>query len=423
MNPRASRMLERHRGRETRSSLANPTPELLALFGCSNSLTASGKHVTPEIALTYTAVAACVNVLAETVAMLPFQLFERQDGEVKGRAVDHPLYNVLRMAPNPVMTAFRFREGMMMNLCTRGNAYAEIQRKDGVIVALWPLHPDTVRVKVDTLRTGLIYEITDPGTTIPRQVLQREMYHLRWRSQNGVMGLNPVAAAREAIGMGLALQENGANLFGQGTRPSGIVSHDGNPTKEQRDQFIETLRKSNEGVGNSGKNIITWGGWKWQAMSFTPEDAQFLETRKFQVEEIARMFRIPPHKIGHLEKSTNNNIEHQGLEFHTDSMMPWLVRWQEDTDLQLLTETERKQYYSEFLTAALLRGDYKSRMEGYQIAISNGIFSPDECRDFENHNPRNDGYGGRYLKQATLVYADEPSPAAGPIQPEPAQVN
>lgn len=372
--------------------------------------TAAGVDVSEDLALTYTAVYACVRVLAESVASLPAVLYRRRSDGGKERAVNHPLYRIVHDQTNDEMTSFEFRETMQGHLALWGNAYAQIQRNGGGGVAgMWPLRPDWVRVK--RAENGrLAYEYMRPDA--PVVLDEEQVLHLRGLSSNGLVGMSPIQQARQAIALGLASEEFGARFFGNGARPGIVLEHPGKLGPEAYERLKGSWTERHQGVANSHKVAILEEGLKVQTIGIPPQDAQFLETRKFQVTEIARIFRIPPHMLADLERATFSNIEHQAIEFVVHSLRPWLVKWEQRLNWKLLTKAERESYYFEFLVDGLLRGDIKSRYDAYSVGRQNGWLSANDVRDFENMNPI-DG-GDVYLVPLNMVEAGnppDPSPA------------
>jgi HK97 family phage portal protein len=368
---------------EIRSTLANPQSWLVEALGGGKA--ASGVTVNENTALKSTAVFACVRILAETVASLPLPVYRRLPGGGKERATDHYLYPLLHDQPNPEMTSFEFRETLMGHLALWGNAYAEIQRNGaGEVVALWPLRPDRMRVSRDD--QGLQYKYTLPdGTTAVLR--QRNIMHIRGLSGDGLVGYSPIRMAREAIGLALATEEFGARFFGQGSRPSGVLEHPGKLSKEAKENLRESWERMHSGLSGAHRIAILEEGMKWTQIGIPPEDAQFLETRKFQVTEIARIFRIPPHMLADLERATFSNIEHQSIEFVVHTIRPWLVRWEQAFKRDLFLPGEREIYFAEFLVDGLLRGDIESRYRAYATARQWGWMSANDVRELENMNP------------------------------------
>lgn len=356
--------------------------------------TASGKYVTERSAMQMTAVYCCVRILSEAVASLPLQFYRYTDDGGKEKAVEHPLYFLLHDEPNPEMTSFIFRETLMTHLLLWGNAYSQIIRNGkGEVVALYPLMPD--RMKVDRDEHGrLYYEYTvyDADDVDGRKGTDRvgrtvrlqphDVLHIPGLGFDGLVGYSPIAMAKNAIGLAIATEEYGSKFFANGAAPSGVLEHPG--TIKDPSRVRESWQATFGGSGNANKIAVLEEGMKYTPISISPEQAQFLETRKFQIDEIARIFRVPPHMIGDLEKSSFNNIEQQSLEFVKYTLDPWVSRWEQAMVRALLTPEEKKKYFFKFNVDGLLRGDYQSRMNGYATARQNGWMSANDIRELEN---------------------------------------
>ena len=354
------------------------------LFGNSTS----GKAVTERSAMQMIAVYSCVRILAEAVAGLPLHLYRYTDTGGKEKAIDHPLYALLHDEPNPEMTSFVFRETLMTHLLLWGNAYAQIIRNGkGEVVALYPLMPN--RMVVDCDEHGQLYytyyrgqdeAIRNKDTAV---ILQpSDVLHIPDLGFDGLVGYSPIAMAKNTIGMAIACEEYGAKFFANGATPGGILEHPGTIKVPQR--VRESWQSTFGGSGNANKVAVLEEGMKYTPISISPEQAQFLETRKFQINEIARIFRIPPHMVGDLEKSNFSNIEQQSLEFVKYTLEPWLVRWEQSMIRALVSHSEKAAYFIKFNVDGLLRGDYQSRMNGYSIGRQNGWMSTNDIRELEN---------------------------------------
>ena len=374
------------------------------LFGPSTS----GKNVNEFTAMQTTAVYACVRILSETLASLPLQLYRYTPGG-KERVYDHPLYHILHDEPNPEMTSFIFRETLMSHLLIWGNAYAQIIRdRLGRVQGLYPLRPDKMTVCRD--ESGQIYYIyiktsdENPAIKPYGQVPLRkdEVLHIPGLGFDGLVGYSPIAMARNAVGMTMACEEYGASFFANGASPSGVLEHPGvlkDPAKV-RDSWNAVY----QGSANVHKVAVLEEGMKYQQIGIPPEEAQFLETRKFQLNEIARLYRIPPHMIGDLEKSSFNNIEQQSMEFVKYTLDPWVIRWEQAMQKALFLPEEKKQYFLKFNVNGLMRGDYESRMTGYSIGRQNGWLSANDIREMEDMNPVPDEEGGNlYLVNGSMT--------------------
>ena len=366
----------------------------------------SGRRVTERTAMQMTAVYSCVRILSETLASLPLHIYESSETNSR-KATKHPLYKLLHDEPNPEMTSFIFRETLMTHLLLWGNAYAQIIRNGkGEVLALYPLMPDRMRVDRDEYGQ-LYYEymLSDSDANAKEsgavRLSTQDILHIPGLGFDGLVGYSPIAMAKNAIGMAIATEEYGAAFFANGATPSGILTHPGvikNP---------EAMRESwSKGFGgrNSHKVAILEEGMNYTPISIAPNEAQFLETRKFQLNEIARIFRVPPHMVGDLEKSSFSNIEQQSLEFVKYTLDPWVSRFEQAMTRRLLTDDEKKKYYIKFNVDGLMRGDYQSRMNGYETARQNGWMSANDIRALENLDLISDEEGGNlYLVNGNML--------------------
>jgi len=347
----------------------------------------AGKNVNERTAMQMTAVYACVRILSESIAGPPLTVYKYNDDGGKEKAYKHPLYTLLHDEPNPEMSSFVFRETLMTHLLLWGNAYAQIIRNGkGEVVALYPLMPN--KMKVDRDENGhLYYEYNRSGDEAVKgnsTVVMRpsDVLHIPGLGFDGLVGYSPIAMAKNAIGMAIACEEFGAKFFANGAAPSGVLEHPG--TIKDPGRVRDAWQSQFGGSSNAGKVAVLEEGMKYTPISISPEQAQFLETRKFQINEIARIFRVPPHMVGDLEKSSFSNIEQQSLEFVKYTLEPWVVRWEQSITRTLLKAEEKQQYFVKFNLEGLLRGDYQSRMTGYATARQNGWMSANDIRELEN---------------------------------------
>ena len=368
----------------------------------------SGKTVTERSAMQMTAVYSCVRILAEAIAGLPLHLYTYKEDGGKEKAIDHPLYLLLHDEPNPEMSSFVFRETLMTHLLLWGNAYAQIIRNGkGEVVALYPLMPN--RMTVDRDSSGQLFysyqmNNSDAPTMKTGTVILKpsDVLHIPGLGFDGLVGYSPIAMAKNAIGLAIATEEYGAKFFANGATPGGLLEYPG--TVKDPDRVRESWNKGFSGSQNAGKVAILEEGMKYTPISIAPEQAQFLETRKFQINEIARIFRVPPHMVGDLEKSSFSNIEQQSLEFVKYTLDPWVVRWEQSLSRALFTPEEKKKYFFKFNVEGLLRGDYQSRMNGYATARQNGWMSANDIRELENLDriPAEEG-GDLYLINGNML--------------------
>lgn len=368
----------------------------------------SGKRVTERSAMQMTAVYACVRILSEAIAGLPLHLYRYTDEGSKEKAIDNPLYFLLHDEPNPEMTSFAFRETLMTHLLLWGNAYAQIIRNGrGEILALYPLMPN--RMTIDRDEKGQLYYeymVSTDDAPINKdssvKLKPYEVLHIPGLGFDGLVGYSPIAMAKNAIGMAIACEEYGSKFFANGAQPSGVLEHPG--IVKDPEKVRESWHRAFGGSANANKTAVLEEGMKYTPISISPDQAQFLETRKFQIDEIARIFRVPPHMVGDLEKSSFSNIEQQSLEFVKYTLEPWIVRWEQVIARCLFTPEEKKSHFVKFNVDGLLRGDYQSRMNGYAVGIQNGFMSPNDVRSLENMDLIPDEQGGnQYLCNGNLV--------------------
>ena len=355
---------------------------------------ASGVQVDEQTALEYSAVWSCIRVLSETVASLPLHLYRRRPDGGKERSTDHPLYNILHDAPNPETTSFYLRETLMGHLCGWGNAYAELElNRRGEVTGIWPLRPDRMKVSRQNGQLSYTYRLPKPDDQGNLEAIlpTERVLHIPGLGYDGVVGYSPVQMARSAIGLGIAAGEFGSRFFGNDARPGVVLEHPGEIGDEAHKRLRESWETRHQGLEASHRVAVLEEGMTLKEIGIPPEEAQFLETRKFQRSEIASIYRVPPHMIGDLERATFSNIEHQSIEFVVYSIRPWLVRWEQAMNQVLLTAAERREYFIEHLVDGLLRGDIGSRYAAYATGRQNGWLSANDVRQMENMNPIDDG--------------------------------
>ena len=354
------------------------------------------------------AVYACVRVISESVASLPLHVYKYNGDGGKEKAIDHPLYRLLHDEPNGEMTAYSFFEVALTHLLLWGNFYAQIIRNGkGEVVGLYPLMPDRMKVDRDENK-HLYYEYTvssdDPPTNKDATVVlePEDVLHIPGLSFDGLVGYSPIAMAKQSIGLSIAAEEFGSKFYANSAVPSGILEHPGilkDPSKV-RESWMNTFG----GSANSNKVAVLEEGMKYTPISINPSEAQFLDTRKFQVVEICRIFRVPPHMVSSLEGATYSNIEQQSLEYVQYTLRPWLTRLEQAMFRRLFTEEEKKTYFIKFNADALLRGDYQSRMNGYATGINNGFLCPNDVRTLEDLDLIPDELGGnKYMCNGNMI--------------------
>ena len=378
-------------------------------FGTANS----GEKVDEQSAMQISTVYACVRLLAETVAALPLHLYRYTDGgKGKESAFDHPLYRILYRQPNDEMSSFIWRETMMTHLLLWGNAYSQIIR-DGRnnVLGLYPLLPENVEVDRD--EQGQLYYIYHAYTDeVPGEQNQDiyfrkdEILHIPGLGFNGLVGFSPIAMMKNSLGTTLAVEKYGASFFKNGAQPSGVLEHPGvlKDPQKIRDNWTAVYG----GANNAHRVAVLEEGMAYKAISLPPEDSQFLSTRQFGVEEICRIFRVPPHMVQSLEHATFSNIEHQSIDFVVHTLTPWLVRFEQAIIKDLLLEEEQDVLFPKFNVDGLLRGDYQSRMNGYATGISNGFLRPNDIHRLENMDliPAEEGGDDYYLNGGYVKLRD-----------------
>lgn len=425
-------MIDRIKGFITRAlSLSGGNlkdPRLNELFGSSG--TDSGIRVTPETALTYSAVYAAVRCIAEAVSCLPLNLFERLPTGGKAPFRASPLHALLHDEPNPEMTSLQWREAAMAHLLLWGNSYSEIVRDlDGNVVEIWPIDP-TIVTPTRT-ESGELYYDLNRGKSF---ITAANMLHIPGLSFDGISGMSPIALARQSIGLSMAVEQFGAGYFGRGARPGGVLTFPGQLSAEARSNLRRSFEELHAGGANSHRVALLEAGLKWEAIGVPPDDSQFLQSREFQVIEIARWFNLPPNKLKDLSKTSYNSLEQMNISFAVDTLRPWLVRWEQQLNRKVIRPKDRGRLFFEFNVDGILRGDLQSRYQSYSIARNWGWLSVNEIREKENLNPI-DG-GDVYMQPLNMqalgtdpasapatdpsLIATTPAPAApAPAQPEP----
>ncbi len=365
-------------------------------FGSS----ASGKSVNPRNAIQMTTVYACVRVIAETIASLPLSVYE-DTGEGSHKALEHPLYHLLHDEPNTEMTSFVWRETMLTHLLLWGNSYCQIIRSGRAkIIGLYPLLPD--RMEVDRDKSGKLTYTYTTSEGQPVQLRPEDVLHIPGLGFDGIIGYSPIALEKNAIGLGMSAEEYGSKFFQNGARPSGVLTHP-NTVKDPK-RLRDSWNAAYGGSSNGAKVAVLEEAMTFSAISMPNNEAQFLETRRFQVEEICRIYRVPPHLVGNLDRATFSNIENQSIDFAVHTIRPWLIRIEQAMNRALFSQNEKGRFYVQFNLDGLMRGDYKSRMEGYAIARQNGWMNANDIRNLENLNPIPEEEGGNaYLINGNMI--------------------
>jgi HK97 family phage portal protein len=396
---------------ESRATLANPDALLLEAFGGIS--TASGVAVTPESAMRLSTVSACIRLISESIGSLPLHVYRRKGDGTREKVTDLAQYRLLHDEPNRMMTSCIFRETLSANVLSHGNAYAYIQRNNAAEpIQLLPLVSPSVRIIKEATSGELAYVINLDGKTF--RVNQANIIHVPGLSFDGISGMSPIKYGAQSIGLAIATERFGASFFGNGSMPSGTLELPGTPNTEAQRNLLASWNAAYGGLNNAHKTAVLVGGAKFSPISVNPDEAQFIETRKMQVSEIARWFRVPPHMIGDLERATFSNIEHQALEFVTHTLRPWLVRFEQEFNRKLFPSSSTGQpsdLYCEFNVDGLLRGDIKARGEYYVRGRQWGWLSANDIRRRENDEPIEGG--DTYLTPLNMVDTNK-DPAADP---------
>jgi len=370
--------------REKTSGIANPAQWLVDMF---NPNSTSGVKVTEENAMNNSAVYAAVRVIAETIASLPLNVY-REDGRTKEKAKNNYLYSILHNKPNKLMTSFTWRETMMAHLLLWGNHYSQLERDNsGRITGIYPLLPGRTQVKK---YNGKLFYIYNPQNGEQTTYSMGEILHIPGLGFNGLKGKSVIKMAREAVGLGLAAEEFGARFFSQGAQPGGIIEYPGRMSEDAYKRYKQEAQKNYSGLGNSHKIMVLEEGLSYTQTGIPPDDAQFLETRKFQIEEVARIFRVPPHMLADLERATFSNIEQQSIDFIVNTIRPWLVRIEQTLNDKLISNKNNSNYIK-FVVEGLLRGDAESRGNFYNTMFNIGAMSINDIREKEDMNPIDGG--------------------------------
>lgn len=358
-------------------------------------LLSDGTSVNADTALGLSAVWKAANVIGKDIAVLPLHKYRRlEQGKDRLRDVSTRLLN---SRPNLYVKAVDWRLSVQVQALLRGNGYAEIQRDlAGQALALWWLPTENVDLEIDA--AGLLWYVYRQAGREPRRIRPENMIHIKGPSKDGLTGWSVIALARESLALTLGQERYAKKQYDNGVRPSLILKNPGSMTAEKRKEFRESIAQNHEGVDNAFRFMLLYGGWEASTWNISNEDAQWLEGRQFQVEEVARWFDLPPHKLGAMGRATWNNVESMQLEYVAGCLQFWLTQWQQECDAKLLTERERDAdtHFFEFKLDALLRGDTLSRYQVYAIGRLINVLSPNEIREKENMNPRDDGEGDSY---------------------------
>lgn len=370
----------------------------------------AGVVVTREQAMQCVTAMRCARVIAEGLAQVPLKLMRKQ-GRTRAPALDHPLYELLALRPNEWQTAYELREMLGLHLVLAGRAYVWKNIVNGRLLELLPFEPGQVDAKREGWGLRYTARLQD-GTTVP--IPANEIWHLRGPSWDGFQGLEPLRLLREALGLAIAAEDYGSTFFGNGAQPGGILSTDQVLNDDQRKKLREDWERRHAGGGKGNKLAVLWGGMKFYSMATGNDAAQFLETRRFQVEQICSGFGVLPIMVGHADKSqTYASAEQQFLAHVTYTMGPWYARVEQSGAVALLTEQERREgYYLKHVTNALMRGTFQARADFYTKLFNVGALSPNDIRDLEDMDPYDGGDTYRVpMNTESPTSTGEPTPS------------
>jgi HK97 family phage portal protein len=386
--------------------------------------TAAGVPMSPELARENASFWAAHRYLTQTLGQLPARVM-RMNGKNSERVTSHPVDSVLTWRANPELSPFQLKETLTGWAISRGNGVAEIETDAvGRVVNLWPIHPTRVDFVRDTATDALIYRIANgAGGTV--DLAPEQVFHIRGYG-DGPVGLSVVAYAAQSLGWARATELFGATFFGESLNPAGFIESPRPMDSKAKDKLRVEVDQLHKGPRRSNRWAILDGGMKWTKLSTQPDEAQFLETLQFQVEEVCRWMNVPPQKIYHLLRMTFNNVEQLAIETVVDSIAPWCVRWEEECNFKLFGKN-RAGFFVKLDLKGLLRGAFKERQEGLQVMRRNGIVNADEWRELEDLGPMGGAAGKKFIVEGNMTTLDKvgetpPAPAAAPVPPpDPAQ--
>lgn len=385
-------------------SLSDPkawNPSLWNLYGAQSL---SGETVTEETALTYSAVYNAISLIGGTIGALPLHLMQRK-GDTKRVADERLIYRVLHDQANSYMTAMALRETLLAHILAWGNGYAEIVRNPmGEVAALWPIPPNRVTPKMESGELVYWIRVQNQDIRFPRD----RILHVPGLGFDGFMGYSVIAMARKSLGLAMALETFGSLYFGQGTHPGIVVSHPNQLSPQAHTNLKGSLTEAYSGLGKSHRLLLLEEGMKLEKIGIPPEDSQFLQSRQFQIPEVARWFNLPPHKLKDLTKSSFSNIESEQISFVTDSILPWLVRLEQNFNMQLLTSGDKALYgkgrlYFKHSVEGLLRADAAARGTYYREMFQIGAMSINQIREKEDMDPDPNPFADEHFVPLNLV--------------------
>ncbi|GMA64750.1 phage portal protein [Alicyclobacillus fastidiosus] len=376
----------------------------------------SGVAVTESTAMRFITVYSCVRVLAETLASLPLFVYRTMPNGGANKATDHPLYDLINFQPNDEMNTSTWREAQMGHLVLSGNCYSVITLNGkGNVVDIYPVPWTACQPFRDYADMKIKYRITDRGQTYIYPA--EKVFHVPGLGFDGIMGYSPIRMTAESIGLGIAAEEFAARFYGQGMNVGGVVEVPNEMSDPAYQRFKEDLEERGAGMHNSWKPLILEGGAKFSRIPMPLTDAQFVESRAMNRDDICGLFRVPPHMIANLDRATNNNIEQQSLEFVMYSLLPYITKWENAINAKLLSKKDRQQgYYAKFNVEGLLRGDYLSRQQGLAVQRQNGVINANEWRAMEELNPIDGDAGTAYLVNGAMVATSTAHAATQPLR-------
>ena len=411
------------------SNLQTPQNWLINAFNGGQRKTASKIVVGHNNSMSLSAYYSAIRNISEDIGKLPLRVFQFSRDGSKEHLIENPVNRMFSLQPNPEMSAMTFKEVLTAHALGWGNGYAEIVRNGrGDAVELFPIHPARVEVERDPNTDEIIYFVYDNGNTnniVPRnrsdakQIPARDMLHVKGLGADGLIGYSVLQFQAESLGTAIATQQYGGSFFGNGTSLSGILTHPESLGEEARKNLRDSWQQAHSGSDNAYKVAVLEEGVTWKETSVPPVQAQFIETRKFQIEDIARWFRIPPNKIGDMSRMTFNNIEQVSIDYVTDTLTPWITRWEQEIDIKLLN-ADADNIVGKFMVQTLTRGDIKTRTEHYGKMMTMGVYSINEVREMEDLNPIGEEGDKRFMQTSmtTIDKIGEDEPEVEEIEVE-----
>lgn len=391
------------------SGVISPQDWLINVLNPSNSTTYSGEVVTSSTAIYNSNVYTCVDIKSDDIAKLPIKMYRAKNGNAE-LELNHPVSKLLGMRPNPYMSAFAWQKLMEAHTELWGNAYNFIEwGTDGRPVALWPLHPDATYVWVDYVSGEVFYETTLPSGEFLK-LLPEDVLHFQGLTNNGVVGISKIQAIREKLGIQQSMDKFSGSFYSNGTQTPGVLKIPTFIDSDAKDVVRQEWAKANSGLANAFKIAVLDGGMDYQSLGMPLKDAEFIESMKFGILEVAKIFKVPPHKLGQLDRATFSNIESQSLDYVKNVLQPIVTMMEQEINYKLLLPSEQKRMFIKFDMTEELRGDSASRVAYYVGMVNMGALSLDEVRAAENLGPIPDGYGQHYrvdLNHVNIEVADK----------------